>query len=142
MTKVTDFSTNLPCNSGAGFTGRTQFGELMMRTEMTDRGRLPVEWTRAFERDAEGPADYADPAWERKAARVLAAFILSGIFFLPSRAPFWVFGIYFKSQPSGLTRLPARPGFRRMVMPNCSVGWAALSSAFLSTFCPNSADAR
>lgn len=53
-----------------------------MRTKVTDRARLPNEWIRAYERDAEARPDYADPAWERKAARALAAFILSGIFFL------------------------------------------------------------
>ena len=48
----------------------------------TLEARLPAEWVRAYEHDARGQMDYADPAWERKAARALAAFILSGIFFL------------------------------------------------------------
>ncbi len=53
-----------------------------MGTVIADKFRLPKEWIRAYARDAEARPDYADPAWERKAARVLAAFILSGIFFL------------------------------------------------------------
>jgi len=57
-------------------------GELMMGRTIVDTGRLPEQWIRAYQRDAEGQADYADPAWERKAARALAAFILSGLFFL------------------------------------------------------------
>ena len=58
------------------------FGEFMMGTKIVDNRTLPEQWIRAYERDTEGQADYADPAWERKAARVLAAFILSGLFFL------------------------------------------------------------
>ena len=54
----------------------------MMGAKMVDNGRLPEEWIRAYARDAEGHADYADPAWERKAARALAALIFSGLFFL------------------------------------------------------------
>jgi uncharacterized protein involved in response to NO len=53
-----------------------------MGTKIVDQGRLPEEWVRAYERDGEVQADYADPAWERKSARALAAFILSGLFFL------------------------------------------------------------
>lgn len=53
-----------------------------MRNRTADSAGLPAEWIRAYKRDAQGPMDYADPAWERKAARALAAFILSGIFFL------------------------------------------------------------
>ena len=53
-----------------------------MSTHTLGKARLPVEWVRAYERDAQGQMDYNDPAWERKAARALAAFILSGIFFL------------------------------------------------------------
>lgn len=53
-----------------------------MARKTIDEARLPKEWVRAYERDAQARADYADPAWERKAARVLAAFVLSGIFFL------------------------------------------------------------
>lgn len=53
-----------------------------MSRHTLEQGRLPVEWVRAYARDAEKQPDYADPAWERKAARALAAFILSGIFFL------------------------------------------------------------
>jgi len=53
-----------------------------MGTKIVDNRTLPEQWIRAYERDTEGQADYADPAWERKAARALAAFILSGLFFL------------------------------------------------------------
>ena len=53
-----------------------------MHEKTIDRAGLPKQWVRAFERDAAAEPDYADPAWERKAARALAAFILSGIFFL------------------------------------------------------------
>jgi uncharacterized protein involved in response to NO len=53
-----------------------------MSRHTLERAGLPVEWVRAYERDAQGQMDYADPAWERKAARALAAFILSGLFFL------------------------------------------------------------
>jgi uncharacterized protein involved in response to NO len=53
-----------------------------MSTNSLEKAGLPEQWVRAYERDAQGQMDYADPAWERKAARALAAFILSGIFFL------------------------------------------------------------
>ncbi len=53
-----------------------------MATNNLEEARLPEEWIRAYERDAEARPDYGDPAWERKAARALAAFILSGVFFL------------------------------------------------------------
>src|SRR6516164_4175000 len=43
---------------------------------------LPVEWRAAYERDRLSPLDYADPAPERRAARMLAAFILTGLCFL------------------------------------------------------------
>ena len=43
---------------------------------------LPEEWRMAYERDRAGEAVYADPAPERQAARVLAAFIVTGLVFL------------------------------------------------------------
>ncbi len=43
---------------------------------------LPEQWRAAYERDGAGMAVYADPAPERRAARVLAAFILTGLCFL------------------------------------------------------------
>ncbi|MBZ5561147.1 MAG: cbb3-type cytochrome c oxidase subunit I [Acidobacteriia bacterium] len=42
----------------------------------------PVQWAAAYARDLAGEAVYADPAPERRAARVLAAFILTGLAFL------------------------------------------------------------
>lgn len=56
--------------------------EFLMSTHSFEKACLPPEWVRAYARDAEGRPDYPDPAWERKSARALAAFILSGIFFL------------------------------------------------------------
>jgi uncharacterized protein involved in response to NO len=43
---------------------------------------LPEQWRRAYGRDRLGLSPYADPAPERRAARVLAAFILTGLCFL------------------------------------------------------------
>jgi len=43
---------------------------------------LPEPWRAAYERDRLNPPDYADPAPERRAARMLAAFILTGLCFL------------------------------------------------------------
>ncbi len=43
---------------------------------------LPEQWTVAYERDRRGEALYADPAPERRAGKVLAAFILTGLAFL------------------------------------------------------------
>jgi len=53
-----------------------------MSRKALEKAGLPEQWVRAYERDAQGQVDYADPAWERKAARALAAFIVSGTFFL------------------------------------------------------------
>lgn len=47
-----------------------------------DSDQLPEAWRLANQRDRQGPADYADPAPERQAARALAAFILAGLAFL------------------------------------------------------------
>jgi uncharacterized protein involved in response to NO len=47
-----------------------------------DAGNLPEQWRAAYRRDLENPAQGNDPAPERKAARVLAAFILTGLVFV------------------------------------------------------------
>jgi uncharacterized protein involved in response to NO len=52
-----------------------------MPAKSTDE-TLPERWQAAYERDRLSPADYADPAPERRAARLLAAFILTGLCFL------------------------------------------------------------
>jgi hypothetical protein len=52
-----------------------------MPVESTDK-TLPDLWRAAYERDRLSPPDYADPAPERRAARMLAAFILTGFCFL------------------------------------------------------------
>ncbi len=52
-----------------------------MRAKNTEE-TLPEPWRVAYERDRLSPPDYADPAPERRAARVLAAFILTGLCFL------------------------------------------------------------
>jgi len=46
------------------------------------RDELPELWKAAYVRDRSGDVVYADPAPERRAARVLAAFILTGLGFL------------------------------------------------------------
>ena len=43
---------------------------------------LPEQWRTAYERDRLSGADYADPAPERRAARMLAVFILTGLCFV------------------------------------------------------------
>ena len=52
-----------------------------MPAKSTDE-TLPEQWRAAYERDRLSPADYADPAPERRAARMLAEFILTGLCFL------------------------------------------------------------
>jgi len=52
-----------------------------MPAKSTDE-TLPEPWRAAYERDRLNPPDYADPAPERRAARMLAAFILTGLCFL------------------------------------------------------------
>ncbi len=42
----------------------------------------PAQWATAYARDLAGEAVYADPAPERRAARLLAAFVLAGLVFL------------------------------------------------------------
>lgn len=48
----------------------------------TSEAALPEAWRLAFERDRRGEFDHADPAPERGAGRVLAAFIATGLVFL------------------------------------------------------------
>lgn len=49
---------------------------------VVDDDQLPEAWRLAYQRDRQGPANYADPSPERQAARALAAFILAGLAFL------------------------------------------------------------
>ncbi len=42
----------------------------------------PAQWEAAYARDLVGEVSYADPAPERRAARLLAAFVLTGLAFL------------------------------------------------------------
>lgn len=53
-----------------------------MRGQGVTTQGLPEIWKAAFERDQSGDVLYADPAPERKAAHVLAAFIVTGLAFL------------------------------------------------------------
>lgn len=50
--------------------------------ESTDYNGLPEQWKLAYERDRLDGAVYADPGPERRAARVLAAFVVTGLSFL------------------------------------------------------------
>jgi hypothetical protein len=52
-----------------------------MPVKSTDEA-LPEQWRAAYERDRLSPPDYADPAPERRAARMLGAFIMTGLCFL------------------------------------------------------------
>jgi len=54
--------------------------EVMARTTPVDS--LPDQWRAAYERDRQGQAVYADPAPERRAGRMLAAFVVTGLAFL------------------------------------------------------------
>lgn len=47
-----------------------------------DMDRLPEQWRAAFARDKEGVSDFSDPQPERRAAGVLAAYIIVGLCFL------------------------------------------------------------
>lgn len=49
---------------------------------MTSAPLLPDAWRRAYERDASGLFQLADPLPERRLARLLAAFIVAGLIFL------------------------------------------------------------
>lgn len=53
----------------------------MATTEITPKDGLPLQWRSAFERDRNGKNDYADPAPERRAGKMLAAYIISGLCF-------------------------------------------------------------
>lgn len=50
-------------------------------TEVTSQNQLPQQWRTAYERDQAGTIEYADPAPERQAGKVLAAYIATGLFF-------------------------------------------------------------
>ncbi|MDE3135913.1 MAG: NnrS family protein [Acidobacteriota bacterium] len=54
----------------------------MHRTIASISDSLPEAWRRAFARDLAEPADHADPGPERRAGRMLAAFIATGLVFL------------------------------------------------------------
>ena len=73
--------------------------------------RLPDQWRSAFERDsAEKPA-LPDPVPERRLARLLAAYVVSGLFFMI--LPGTVLGVW----KPGQATLPLRS------MPNRASGY-------------------
>src|SRR6516225_10988514 len=89
MTLVTRKPANTACDLRHSwqFTVRVRMvsGWLMSPIDMPAKSTdetLPEQWRAAYERDRLSPADYADPAPERRAARMLAAFILTGLCFL------------------------------------------------------------
>lgn len=53
-----------------------------MRTAPPFSDSLPEAWCRAFLRDRSEPTSHADPGPERRAGRMLAAFIATGLVFL------------------------------------------------------------
>jgi uncharacterized protein involved in response to NO len=53
----------------------------MTTTEISRKDGLPLLWRKALQRDQTGANDYADPAPERQAGRMLAAYIATGLFF-------------------------------------------------------------
>jgi len=53
----------------------------MTTTEICREEGLPLLWRKAFQRDQTGSCDYADPAPERQAGKMLAAYIATGLFF-------------------------------------------------------------
>jgi uncharacterized protein involved in response to NO len=53
-----------------------------MNANVSMPGSLPEAWRRAFLRDRTEPAGHADPGPERRAGRMLGAFIGTGLFFL------------------------------------------------------------
>ena len=53
-----------------------------MAAKNQDSDSMPIEWQKAYERDRQGLVTYADPLPERRLARLLAAFIISGLAFL------------------------------------------------------------
>jgi len=69
-------------HAGAPVTQVTAAGQLVGRSQGVDVFRLPEQWRFAFERDlAEKPAQ-PDPVPERRLARLLAAYIVTGLFFM------------------------------------------------------------
>jgi hypothetical protein len=73
---------------------------------------LPPQWQAAFGRDHAGMLTGNDPAQERRTARLLSAFIVSGLVFaiLPER--FWAFGIYSPLRMRNQVQLLVLPGFK------------------------------
>jgi hypothetical protein len=57
-----------------------------------DTSTLPAAWQEAFRRDRESKPPFPDPLPERRLARLLAAFILSGLFFMA--APGTLLGVW------------------------------------------------
>ncbi len=53
----------------------------MATTEIAPKNELPQQWRIAYERDRTGEKDYANPAPERRAGKMLAAYIVTGLFF-------------------------------------------------------------
>jgi uncharacterized protein involved in response to NO len=56
--------------------------EIAMTRNASIPDSLPEAWRLAFARDLAGPADHSDPGPERRAGRMLAAFIATGLVFL------------------------------------------------------------
>lgn len=54
----------------------------MLESKAKEAQELPDAWRVAYERDKLGAPDYADPGPERRAAKALAFFIISGLAFL------------------------------------------------------------
>jgi len=54
----------------------------MSNSNTSGQDHLPEQWKTALERDRSQAALYADPAPERRAGRMLAAFVLTGLCFL------------------------------------------------------------
>ncbi len=57
-----------------------------------DPSTLPAAWQDAFRRDLESKPSFPDPLPERRLARLLAAFVLSGLFFMA--APGTLLGVW------------------------------------------------
>lgn len=72
-----------------------------------DRRELPPEWREAHRRDAATPPAMADPLPERRLARLLAAFVLSGLVFLV--APGTLLGVWNLAGISSGRQLAAVP---------------------------------
>jgi hypothetical protein len=64
----------------------------MRHDEMVDLSGLPSQWREAFARDAVERPPLPDPLPERRLARLLAAFVMTGLFFLV--APGTLLGVW------------------------------------------------